>query len=265
MPPRSCACRSRSTAHRQRAPRAYGGLRLGARLVRGVGLGGRSGLGSAPARPRLQVRARPLRRPAASGAASARLAAAASAGVSGAPRRGSGAASAGSGRRPLRPRCASVVSSAGWPCSCSSRSIKPVPPPRRAAAAPRAGGPAPRRPSASQLLAREPVARQHALHRKPDDLLRPPLQHLLERPASAGRPGSRNGGGRASRPACRPVTWISAAFTTTTKSPVSICGVYSGLRLPRSMSAIWVARRPSVLPRASTSTQSRWRSEGLAT
>src|SRR5579862_2517159 len=44
-----------------------------------------------------------------------------------------------------------------------------------------------------------------------------------------------------------------------------MCGVYDGLRLPRRTSAIWVARRPSVLPLASTTYQSRWRSEGLAT
>ena len=46
------------------------------------------------------------------------------------------------------------------------------------------------------------------------------------------------------------------------KSPVSTCGVYSGLRLPRSASAIWVARRPRVLPSASTTYQSRWRLAG---
>src|SRR5215213_9400791 len=43
-----------------------------------------------------------------------------------------------------------------------------------------------------------------------------------------------------------------------------MCGVYSGLFLPRSVSAIWVASRPSVLPSASTTYQ-RWvTSLGLA-
>ena len=36
--------------------------------------------------------------------------------------------------------------------------------------------------------------------------------------------------------------------TTTTKSPTSACGVYSGLCLPRKRSAISVAIRPNVLP-----------------
>src|SRR6478735_3875122 len=49
------------------------------------------------------------------------------------------------------------------------------------------------------------------------------------------------------------------------KSPVSTCGVYSGLRLPRRVSAICVARRPRVLPSASTTYQSRWRLAGVAT
>ena len=38
-----------------------------------------------------------------------------------------------------------------------------------------------------------------------------------------------------------------------------MCGVYSGLRLPRRVSAIWVASRPSVLPVASTTSQLRSR------
>jgi hypothetical protein len=60
------------------------------------------------------------------------------------------------------------------------------------------------------------------------------------------------------------VTWIFSALTTTTKSPVSMCGVYCGLRLPRSVSAIWVARRPRVCPSASTTYHSRVTSPGLA-
>src|SRR3954453_19898670 len=42
-------------------------------------------------------------------------------------------------------------------------------------------------------------------------------------------------------------------------------GVYSGLRLPRSASAIWVARRPSVSPVASTTYQLRSRVAEFAT
>ena len=42
-------------------------------------------------------------------------------------------------------------------------------------------------------------------------------------------------------------------------------GVYSGLRLPRRVSAIWVASRPSVLPLASTTSQLRSRESGVAT
>src|ERR1700744_5439907 len=44
-----------------------------------------------------------------------------------------------------------------------------------------------------------------------------------------------------------------------------MCGVYSGLRLPRSMSATCVAILPSVKPFASTSSQLRSRSVGFAT
>src|SRR3954451_2889787 len=58
---------------------------------------------------------------------------------------------------------------------------------------------------------------------------------------------------------------MRAALITTTKSPTSQCGVYSGLVLPRSLSAIWVASRPSVLPLASTTTQLRSRFAGVAT
>ena len=53
------------------------------------------------------------------------------------------------------------------------------------------------------------------------------------------------------------MTAIFSAFTTTTKSPVSTCGVYCGLPLPRSVSAICVASRPRVCPSASTTYQSR--------
>ena len=59
------------------------------------------------------------------------------------------------------------------------------------------------------------------------------------------------------------MTAIFSAFTTTTKSPVSTCGVYSGLRLPRRVSAIRVARRPSVSPSASTRYQRRSTSCGF--
>jgi hypothetical protein len=62
----------------------------------------------------------------------------------------------------------------------------------------------------------------------------------------------------------RPVTRSFAAFTTTMKSPVSTCGVYSGLCLPRSREAICEARRPSTLPWASTTYQPRWTVAGLA-
>src|SRR5438067_5354564 len=61
-----------------------------------------------------------------------------------------------------------------------------------------------------------------------------------------------------------PVTLIRSAFTTTTKSPVSTCGVYSALPLPRSVSAICVARRPRVFPSASTTNQRRSTSCGFA-
>src|SRR5439155_27043976 len=44
-----------------------------------------------------------------------------------------------------------------------------------------------------------------------------------------------------------------------------MCGVYSGLRLPRSVSAICVARRPSVRPFASTTYQLRSAVAGVAT
>ena len=43
------------------------------------------------------------------------------------------------------------------------------------------------------------------------------------------------------------MTAIFSALTTTTKSPVSTCGVYWGLRLPRRVSAICVASRPERL------------------
>jgi hypothetical protein len=61
-----------------------------------------------------------------------------------------------------------------------------------------------------------------------------------------------------------PVTEIFSALTTTTKSPVSQCGVYSGFVFPRSASAICVARRPSVWPAASTTSQLRSRVAGVA-
>src|SRR5688572_23374364 len=48
------------------------------------------------------------------------------------------------------------------------------------------------------------------------------------------------------------------------KSPVSTCGVYSGLCLPRSRSAICDASRPRTLFCASITYQSCWTSCGLA-
>jgi hypothetical protein len=62
-----------------------------------------------------------------------------------------------------------------------------------------------------------------------------------------------------------PDTETFSAFTTTTKSPTSMCGVYSGLRFPRRASAICVASLPSVLPEASTTSQFRSRVAGVAT
>ena len=58
---------------------------------------------------------------------------------------------------------------------------------------------------------------------------------------------------------------MRSALTTITKSPTSQWGVYSALRLPRSVSAICVASRPSVLPEASTTSQLRSREAGVAT
>ena len=48
-----------------------------------------------------------------------------------------------------------------------------------------------------------------------------------------------------------------SAFTTMTKSPVSSCGVYCGLCLPRRTCATSLARRPSGLSVASTTHQAR--------
>src|SRR5260370_36017336 len=45
------------------------------------------------------------------------------------------------------------------------------------------------------------------------------------------------------------------ALTTITKSPISKCGEYVGLRLPISNAATWVASRPSVWPSASKTCQ----------
>src|SRR5512140_1692077 len=50
-----------------------------------------------------------------------------------------------------------------------------------------------------------------------------------------------------------PVKRTFSAFTTTTKSPVSIDGVYMGLCLPLRTDAMRVARRPTVFSFASTS------------
>src|SRR5471030_894811 len=61
-----------------------------------------------------------------------------------------------------------------------------------------------------------------------------------------------------------PVTRSPDALTTTMKSPVSTCGVYSGLCLPRKRSAICDARRPSTLFCASITYQSCWTSCAFA-
>ena len=63
-----------------------------------------------------------------------------------------------------------------------------------------------------------------------------------------GRPGSRSGGSSVLSARLLPVTEIFSALTTTTKSPVSTCGVYSGLRLPRSASAICGRQAAERLP-----------------
>ena len=93
-----------------------------------------------------------------------------------------------------------------------------------------------------QLLPREAVPREHALDRLADHFGRPALELVARASASAGRPDSRNGGSRACSSSLLPVTVIFSALTTTTKSPVSTCGVYCGFVLPRSVSAIWVAK-----------------------
>src|SRR5436190_827868 len=49
----------------------------------------------------------------------------------------------------------------------------------------------------------------------------------------------------------------------TTKSPVSTCGAKTGLCLPRSSRAAWLASRPSTTPSASITCQVRWTSPGL--
>jgi hypothetical protein len=61
-----------------------------------------------------------------------------------------------------------------------------------------------------------------------------------------------------------PVKATFSAFTTTTKSPVSMCGVKVGLCLPRSTRAMSLASRPTGLFAASTMNQDRSISEGLA-
>src|SRR5258705_7913760 len=55
----------------------------------------------------------------------------------------------------------------------------------------------------------------------------------------------------------RPVRRTSFAFTTTTKSPPSTCGVKVGLCLPRRIVATCEAKRPSTLSRASATNQCR--------
>src|SRR2546426_2274156 len=55
-----------------------------------------------------------------------------------------------------------------------------------------------------------------------------------------------------------PVRRTFSAFTTTTKSPASRCGVKLGLFLPRRRSATCTARRPSTAPSASITCHLRW-------
>ena len=85
----------------------------------------------------------------------------------------------------------------------------------------------------------------------------------------AARPASRSSGDRLAgrRDTCcnsrtaagsrlpSPVTLTLAALMTTTKSPVSTCGVYVGRCLPIRMVATRAARRPSTLSVASTTYQ----------
>src|SRR5262249_26042207 len=59
-----------------------------------------------------------------------------------------------------------------------------------------------------------------------------------------------------------PVSRTFSAFTTTTKSPASMCGEKPGLCLPRSTSATRVASRPRTCPSAPATYQ--WRAESAA-
>src|SRR6186997_3662730 len=52
-----------------------------------------------------------------------------------------------------------------------------------------------------------------------------------------------------------PVTATFSALTITTKSPVSMCGAYIGLCLPRSSVAAWAASLPSTTSVASITCQ----------
>ncbi|MPN09705.1 hypothetical protein SDC9_156997 [bioreactor metagenome] len=61
-----------------------------------------------------------------------------------------------------------------------------------------------------------------------------------------------------------PVSPIFSAFTTTTKSPVSTCGVYVGLCFPISIRATCTARRPRCLSVASITYHLRSTSAPLA-
>src|SRR5208283_5436099 len=55
-----------------------------------------------------------------------------------------------------------------------------------------------------------------------------------------------------------PVSRTFSALLTTTKSPASRWGVYTGLFLPRKISATCTANRPSTAPSASITCHFRW-------
>jgi hypothetical protein len=60
-----------------------------------------------------------------------------------------------------------------------------------------------------------------------------------------------------------PVRATFSALMMMTKSPVSTCGAKVGLCLPRSSTAVWLARRPSTTSVASMTSQARVTSPGL--
>src|SRR5215472_14769953 len=55
-----------------------------------------------------------------------------------------------------------------------------------------------------------------------------------------------------------PVTKTFSALMTTTKSPASRWGVYTGLFLPRKILATWAASRPKTAPSALMTCHLRW-------